>query len=62
MIPIASKSRKPLKYKENPVVSMTTGFLFLWSRVRESNPWRKPQTRCKISKNYLRSDFCSEFL
>nr|DAT58555.1 MAG TPA: hypothetical protein [Caudoviricetes sp.] len=38
MIPIASKSRKPLKYKENPVVSMTTGFLLVWHAVRDSNP------------------------
>nr|DAF83340.1 MAG TPA: hypothetical protein [Caudoviricetes sp.] len=38
MIPIASKTRKPLEYKENPVVSTTTGFLLFWSRVRESNP------------------------
>ena len=24
--------------KENPAVSITTGFLKIWSRVRESNP------------------------
>nr|DAH64839.1 MAG TPA: hypothetical protein [Caudoviricetes sp.] len=37
MIPIASKSRKPLKYKENPVVSMATGFLVRWWTIQDSN-------------------------
>ena len=30
--------RKALIYKENPITSTVTGFTFLWSRVRESNP------------------------
>jgi hypothetical protein len=32
------KVSKPLKNKENPVVSMTTGFFKAWSDRRGSNP------------------------